>query len=196
MHYLFYETDPGVPVPDPTDTSRPPDKNREPPEWAWWEFNVDDFTAGRADFMMSITDATDPDLKRFLIDNNGKLILNHGWVDTLPPEPTLDHYKDIVATTFMGDMHAARDRIRLFMFPGMGHCGGGPGPNTRNVLEPLVDWVENGKAPDFVVATHSTDGVVDNERRICAYPELAVYTGPVGGENYPANWVESNFTCQ
>ncbi len=196
MNYLFYETDPGVPVPDLTDLSRMPDKTRNPPEWAWWEFNIDDYTAGLAEFMMSITDATDPDLTRFLIDNNGKLILYHGWVDGVPPEPTLDHYKDIVATTFMGDMRAARDRIRLLMFPGMGHCGGGPGPNRWPGLSTLVDWVENGKAPDFVVATHSTDGVVDNERRVCAYPELAVYTGPVGGENAPANWVESNFTCR
>ncbi len=147
--------------------------------------------------MMSITDATDPELTRFLIDNNGKLILSHGWGDAGPhPEPTLDYYKDIVASTFNDDLHAARDRIRLFMFPGAGHCGGGPGPNRWDRLEKLVDWVENGNAPDFVVATHSTDGVVDNERRICAYPELAIYTGPVGGENDPANWVESNFTCQ
>jgi feruloyl esterase len=198
MNYLFYETDPGIPVPDLTDLSHTPDKKRDPPEWAWWEFDIDDYTAGLGDFMMSITDATDPDLTRFLIDNNGKLILAHGWADDSGPhpEPTLDHYKDIVATTFNDDLHAARDRIRLFMFPGMGHCGGGPGPNTWNVLKTLVDWVENGNAPDFVVATHSTDGVVDNERRICAYPELAVYTGPVGGENDPANWVESNFTCQ
>ena len=59
-----------------------------------------------------------------------------------------------------------------------------------------MDWVENGNAPDFVVATHSTDGVVDNERRVCAYPERAVYTGPAGGENNPVNWVQGNFTCQ
>ncbi len=158
---------------------------------------MDDVTAGLGDFMKSITDATDPNLRRFLIKNGGKLILYHGWGDTAThPEPTLDYYKDIVATTFMGDMHAARDRIRLFMFPGMGHCGGGPGPNRWERLEELVDWVENGKASDFIVATHSTDGVVDNERRVCAYPELAVYTGPVGGENDPANWVKSNFTCQ
>ncbi len=197
LNYLFYETDPGVAVPDPTDLSYTPDKMRNPPEWAWWEFDIDDFTAGRADFMMSITDATDPDLTRFLLDNNGKFILYHGWGDAGPhPEPTLDHYKNIVATTFDRDVKAARDRIRLFMVPGMGHCGGGPGPNRWDKLAPLVDWVENGNAPDFIVATHRTDGVVDNERRVCAYPQRAVYTGPAGGENNPADWIESNFTCQ
>ena len=60
----------------------------------------------------------------------------------------------------------------------------------------MVAWVENGNAPDFVVAAHSTDGVVDNERPICAYPQRAVYTGPAGGENDPINWVESTFTRQ
>ncbi len=59
-----------------------------------------------------------------------------------------------------------------------------------------VEWMENGKAPDFIVATHSTDGVVDNERPTCAYPKKAVYKGPAGGQNDPANWAVSNFTCQ
>ena len=197
LNYLFYETDPGVPVPDPGDLSYLPDKTSVPPEWAWWEFNVDDVTAGLGDLMISITDATDPDLERFLLKNNGKLILYHGWCDPAPPpEPTLDYYKRVVEVTFGDDLKAARDHTRLFMVPGMGHCGGGPGPNEWDKLTALVDWVENGNAPEYVVATHSTDEVVDNERPICAFPELAVYTGPAGGENDPANWVEGNFTCQ
>lgn len=56
--------------------------------------------------------------------------------------------------------------------------------------------MKNGKAPDFLVATHSTNGVVDNERKVCAYPQRAVYTGPPGGENDRANWVQTNFTCR
>ncbi len=52
-------------------------------------------------------------------------------------------------------------------------------------MDRMVAWVENGNAPDFVVASHSTDGVVDNKRPICAYPKRAVYTGPAGGENDP-----------
>jgi feruloyl esterase len=59
-----------------------------------------------------------------------------------------------------------------------------------------VQWVESGTAPDHVVATHSTEGRVDNERRVCAYPEVARYSGPAGGENERANWVEANFTCR
>ena len=197
FNFIFYEKDPGVSPPDITDLSYPLDKTRNPPEWAWWEFDVDDVTAGKGDLMMEIIDAVDPDLSRFLGNNSGKLILYHGWADfSPPPEPTLDYYKDMVETTFDGDMTAAREQARLFMVPGMGHCGGGPGPNSWDKLPALVDWVENGNAPDFVVATHSTDGVVDNERPICAYPEMAVYTGPAGGQNDPVNWVAGNFTCQ
>jgi feruloyl esterase len=132
-----------------------------------------------------------------LLKNDGKLIIYHGWADVWAnPEPTLDYYKDVVETTFGGDIDAAREKVQLFMAPGMDHCRGGPGPNSWDKLAPLVEWVENGRAPDSIIATHSTDGVVDNERPICAYPHRAVYTGPAGGQNDPANWVASNFTCQ
>ena len=197
FNYIFYEEDPGVQPPNVTDLSYTPDKNRIPPEYAWWEFNVDEVTAGRGDLMMSIFDAVDPNLTRYLDQNDGKLILYHGWSDfSPPPEPTLDYYKEVVETTFAGDLEAARERSRIFMVPGMGHCRRGPGPNSWDKLPALVDWVENGNAPDYIVATHSTDETVDNERKVCAYPELAVYTGPAGGENDSANWVEENFTCQ
>ena len=197
VNFLFYENDPGVSPPDPTNLSYTADRKANPPEFAWWEFNIDDVTAGKGNFMMAITDSTDPDLTRFLNKNNGKLILYHGWGDAgSHPEPTLDYYKNVVATTFKGDIAAAKKSSRLFMVPGMDHCQGGPGPNAWDKLPALVEWVENGKAPDFVVATHSSNGRVDNERPICAYPQRAMYTGPAGGENNPANWVASNFTCK
>ena len=197
LNYLFYETDPGVAMPKLNDLSLMPDKKSNPREWAWWEFNIDDFTAGKANFMMSITDATDPNLTRFLMKKGGKLILYLGWSDPgTQPESTLDYYKSAVAATFKGDIDAARKHTRLFMVPGMDHCGGGPGPNSWDKLAPLVDWVENGKAPDYLVATHSTNNVVDNERRVCPYPQRAVYTGAAGGQNDRANWVEHNFTCK
>jgi feruloyl esterase len=59
-----------------------------------------------------------------------------------------------------------------------------------------VDWVEKGVAPDYLVAEHRTNGMVDNQRRVCAYPQRAVYSGPPGGQNVRANWVEGNFTCR
>lgn len=195
--YLFYEKDPGVPVAVLNDLSRKPDRTRIPPEHAWWEFDIDDVTAGKADFMRAITNADDPNMARFLVERNAKLILWHGWADGgAPPEPTIDYYNDVVKTTFAGNLAKARERARLFMFPGMGHCGGGAGPDQWDPLSPLVAWVENGTPPESVVARHETNGAVDNERRVCAYPERAVYTGPAGGENERANWAARNFSCE
>jgi feruloyl esterase len=198
FNYIFYDNDPGTEPPDRGDLSYLPSKDGAQPEFAWWEFKMDDVTAGKGKNMMAILDATDPDLSRMLLKKNAKLIIYHGWDDPQPhPEPTLDYYKDVVKTTFKGDVNAARERFQLFMIPGMGHCSGGPGPNEWDKLAPLVRWVEKGEAPNHVVAVHrDKDGKVDNERKICAYPQKAVYTGPAGGQNDRANWVEKNFTCK
>ena len=197
VNYLFYDTDPGITPSDLSDTSHHPDKSRVIPEWAWWEFNIDDVTAGAGDVMKAITNATETDMSRFMLENDGKLLLYHGWGDAdSHPEPTLDYYNEVVKDTFDGDLDRAKNHTRLFMAPGMAHCGGGPGPNDWDKLAPLVDWVENGNPPDHIVATHKTNGVVDNERRVCAYPQQATYVGPAGGQNNRANWVESNFACR
>ena len=142
--------------------------------------------------MKSLMNATDPDLERFLVRRNGKLMLWHGWNDAgAPPEPTKDYYDEVVATTFGGDGAQARERARLFMFPGMGHCGGGPGPNTWDPLAPLVEWVENGTAPDSVVArtrptaASTTSGASARIHRSRATPV------PPAAQNDPANWVEA-----
>ena len=150
LNYLFYEENPGVPPPDLTDLSYTPNFVANPPEWAWWQFDVDDFTAGKGDFMMRITDAADPDLTRLLKKNKGKLLLYHGWYDSGPAaEGMLGYYREVVQVTFGGDLEEARKHVRLFMVPGMGHCRGGPGPNQWDKLAPLVEWVEQGKVPDF-----------------------------------------------
>ncbi len=197
FNYLFYQQSPGLPPPVANNTAIALDKRGVLPEFAWWEFNVDDVAAGKGAFMAKILEATDPDLTRFLKRRNAKLLLYHGWGDvTVAAEPTLDYYKQVVQTTFGGDMSAAREKTRLFMVPGMAHCEGGPGCDRFERLGALVSWVEKGQAPDYVVAEHLTNGIVDNQRRICAYPQKAVYVGPAGGQNTPANWVEKNFACR
>nr|ADI23194.1 hypothetical protein [uncultured Gemmatimonadales bacterium HF0770_11C06] len=197
LNYLFYDIDPGVAPADLLGTSRPIEREVTPPEWAWWEFNIEDVTAGKGEVMKRITDATDPDLSRFLIRNGGKLILYHGWADALVvPQPTLAYYHDVVETVFQGDVSAARADVRLFMVPGMGHCRGGAGPDTWDRLRPLADWVERGTVPDALLARHYSDGQVDNERPVCAVPQRAVYVGPAGGADEPANWVRDNFACR
>ena len=197
LNYIFYEDDPGVTIPDLTDVSIQPNRERNPPEWSWQEFEIDDMTNGKADLLMSIMDASDPDLTRFLIRNNGKLLLYHGWNDVMTVAPaTIDYYDQVVETTFNGDIDAAKERARLFLAPGMGHCRGDVGPDSWDRLAPLVEWVEHGRAPDAIIASHSTNGSVDNERPLCPYPDQAVYTGPLGGENNSENWVAQNFSCR
>ncbi len=195
LNYLFYEEDPGVAPPDLNDIDRELFTDAVLPEWAWWNFDIDDVTRGHGDFMKAITDANDPDLTRALLDRGTKLIMYHGWSDGLiVPGGTVDYWERMVDVTFDGDLDMARKHARLFMIPGMGHCGGGPGPGSWDRLAPLVAWVESGIAPETIVATHSTDGVVDNERPVFPYPDQAVYTGPAGGQGDPANWIAENFS--
>ena len=197
MNYLFYEDDPGVTIPNVRDHLYQARKTGAFPEFSWMEFDINDFTSGKGDLMMSITDATDPDLNGFLKSKGGKLIVYHGLADTLiVAESTQDYFDDMVDTTFGGDLATANDSARLFMAPGMGHCGGGNGPNSWDKLLPLVDWVENGNAPEQLIATHSSDGEIDNERPLCVAPRQARYTGPAGGANNPANWKAENFECR
>jgi len=195
VNFLFYEQDPGVPTMRPADLSLAPDATREPPEFAWWQFDFDDFSAGKGDAMRDITDADDPNLTRYLVQREGKLLLYFGWADAIiPPEPAIDYYHDVVDQTYAGDLDTAEDSMRLFMVPGMGHCSGGPGPDTWDRLAPMVEWVENGVAPESIAVQHLTDGQVDNERILCPYPQEARYVGR-GDANDRRNWVAENFTC-
>ena len=197
MNYLFYEEDPGVTVPNVRDVNYQAKTNGVIPEFHWIDWDIDDFFSGKGDVMKAITDANDPDLTRFLVDAGGKMLIYHGLVDTLiVATDTINYYNDMVDTTFNGSMSDAQNSARLYLAPGMGHCAGGPGPNTWDKLVPLVDWVENGVVPDSVTATHSTDGQVDNERPLCTYPQQARYVGPAGGADNPDNWRAENFQCQ
>jgi feruloyl esterase len=71
----------------------------------------------------------------------------------------------------------------------MGHCGGGEGPNTFDMVSALESWVEQGKAPDAIVASRSAGGAVERTRPLCPYPQVATYKGS-GSTNDAAN-----FTC-
>ena len=72
----------------------------------------------------------------------------------------------------------ARDYIRLFLMPGVLHCGGGPGPSTVDWPAVLSDWVERGKAPDSIVARKlAGDGTVSRSRPLCVYPQRAQSRG-------------------
>jgi feruloyl esterase len=142
-----------------------------------WDWHTLDFDADIAS-ARKVGDQTinsDPaKLTEFL--QHGKLFMFHGWSDpNISPLNTLAYYQTAAAS--MGGGAKAADSIRLFLLPGMAHCGGGDGPNTFDRMTVITDWVEQGKAPDKIVASHSTAGKVDRTRPVCAFPAVAKYSG-------------------
>ena len=132
--------------------------------------------------------ATDPNLKPFF-SHGGKLLMYHGWADPgIPPMFSVEYFKSVVEKD--GGAKKAATDIRLFMVPGMGHCAGGDGPNTFNSMTALSQWVEQGHAPEQIVASHAARGQVDRTRPLCPYPQTAVYKG--SGSTDQAE----NFSCK
>ncbi len=118
-----------------------------------------------------ILDADNPDLSSFAA-RKGKLIIWHGWSDpALNPVATIGYYNRVAARDARAPSY-----VRLFLEPGVLHCGGGPGPSDVPWMKAITDWVESGHAPDQIVATKAdTSGRTIRSRPLCAYPRRAVY---------------------
>jgi hypothetical protein len=167
------------------------------PDWNWAGFEVErDMRKIDAELGPSVNDATRGDLRAFRA-RGGKLIIYHGWADSLvPPEQTIAFYDRVARDA--GGVTEAQTFARLFMAPGMGHCGGGPGPDafnaaagatrplpsttpTHDLFAALAEWVERGAAPEQVIATRYDDASptarVAMQRPLCAYPAKAWYRG-------------------
>jgi len=150
--------------------------------------------------------AIDPDLHLFH-DHGGKLIQYHGFDDVaVAPRNSIDYWAQ-VETTMMsvepGFSRADFDNFyRLFMAPGMSHCAGGPGATAfgnlfngsapdagHDVMRAMEHWVEDGIAPDLIVAQHLSEGPSDPyfERPLCVYPKLPHFNGS-GDARIAANW--------
>ena len=155
------------------------------PAWDWKTLDFeDDYNRTRKEDH-GIIDAVEPNIQAFLY--RSRLILYHGWADPLVSAPSTIQYYDSVLSEIPGGDPASK--MRLYMVPGMGHCGGGDGPNTFDMLTALEQWVEKGKAPASIVASHSTNGKVDRTRPLCPYPQVAKYKG--SGSTDEA----ANFSC-
>jgi feruloyl esterase len=157
------------------------------PNWSWrtFDFNKDvDFVDAKIGYMAAVNADLTPFRAR-----GGKLLMYTGWEDPVAAPLDVLKYYDL-ATQTMGGLEKTKEFFRFFMVPGMGHCGGGPGPNTFDALASLRTWVEDDKAPALIVASHLTDGKVDRSRPLCNYPEIAHWKGSGSTDD------AANFVCQ
>jgi feruloyl esterase len=168
------------------------------PRWEALNADIDRSLADADRVTAKALNATDPDLSRFAA-RGGKLILYHGWNDpAISPLHTIAYYQQVAST--LGAEKAA-SFLRLYMVPGMDHCADGPGPNAFGQLgipsatdspfgayTALEAWVEQGTAPDAILATkYNAAHKPEMTRPLCPYPEVATYDG-TGDPKEPASF--------
>jgi feruloyl esterase len=154
------------------------------PNWDYSKYNFANWKKDSA-LAASFLNATNPDLTA-LNARGGKLILWHGWADpALSPLASIRYQEQVYAR----DPNAA-SYFRMFLMPGVLHCAGGAGPDNADWTEAIVQWVEQGKAPQRVVATKLQGSNVTRSRPLCAYPQKAVYNGSGSTDD------EKNFSCR
>jgi feruloyl esterase len=158
--------------------------NPPKPDYDYMGFDFDrDVTL--VDRWGQLANAKNPDLSAFR-KRGGKLVMTYGWADAiLQPMMGVTYYEQAVAK----NGPKTTDFFRLFMVPGMAHCGGGVGPDQNDAVSAVVDWVEKGKAPDSIVAKKIVSGQVTRSRPLCPYPQVARYKGQGSVDD------AANFSC-
>jgi feruloyl esterase len=159
----------------------------EPPQ-PQWDFKTFDFGRDppKLERWGKLANATDPDLRDFRA-RGGKLLITYGWADAiLQPQMGVDYYERAAAR----NGRRSTDFMRLFMIPGMAHCGGGVGPDQYDAVTAVIDWVEKGVAPDSLVAKKIVNGEVTRSRPLCPYPQVARYRGQGSTDD------AANFECK
>ncbi|WAC09262.1 tannase/feruloyl esterase family alpha/beta hydrolase [Dyadobacter pollutisoli] len=132
--------------------------------FSYSNYNFKNFTTETA-YASSYLDATNTDYSEFK-KRNGKIIFFHGWNDAaLSANATIEHYNGILKSDKDAESYA-----RLFLLPGVLHCGGGPGCDNVDWVSLIIDWVEKSKAPDQIVASKEAGGKTIT-KHIFPYPK-------------------------
>jgi Tannase and feruloyl esterase len=135
-----------------------------------------DKDASRVDDTAALEDPTSTDVGTF-VQHGGKLLLYHGMADPFFSALDSQRYYERLAKD-NGGLEKTMTFARYFPIPGMNHCGGGPALDNFDALAAITQWVEQGKAPESMLATGAQFPNVS--RPLCAYPQHAQYnsTGP------------------
>jgi hypothetical protein len=153
-------------------------------QWDYKTFDYDKDVTASLRTGSNIVDVPSDGFTKFFA-GGGKLLLSHGWSDGLiPAANTAAFYK---AMTAKMDSKTAENSVRLFMVPGMGHCGGGDAPSVINMLAVIDEWTEKGKAPDSIIARRPASET-PMSRPLCPFPQVAKYKG-TGSTDDAANFV-------
>jgi hypothetical protein len=161
------------------------------PSFDWTTVSVKDLVTNLYRKMnqgrLQVLETADPNLAAFAAAG-GKVIMWHGWADAIVPvEQSIRYYNEVTGVSGAETPSFAR----LFLAPGVNHCGGGYGPAPADPFSSLVSWVEHGSAPDMLPAVQrNAAGQVTRSRPLCTYPAVAIYNG-TGDPN-----VAASFTCR
>jgi hypothetical protein len=159
------------------------------PEWDWRKLDLGGYTRffqDSVDRVGPMMASDNPDLRGFH-QRGGKLVIWHGWSDQLiNAQGSVDYYDKVVER--MGGLKRTQQFARLFMAPGVGHCGGGPGPQPQRPFDAVVNWVEKGIAPDSIPASKPSSGGTQT-RPLCPYPAVARWSGAGSSDD------AANFSC-
>ena len=155
------------------------------PAWDWRTINFDEYEQlfdQSVEEFGAVIDTSNPDLSAFRA-RGGKIVMWHGWADQLIyTQGSIDYYNRVADT--LGN-RKTDSFLRLFLAPGVGHCGGGPGPQPTGLLDAVVNWVEHGQAPHSLLASR-TDAGITRTRPLCPYPLVARHSR--GDTNNAANF--------